>query len=140
MAALIEGSQILFVAHVFYFVRYWVARLKTVLLEKYQIMEEKFRTEARHYEEVQHMIDLDIMKESYIVGMTTTGAARLQPLLQALKPRIGGHSYWHCIIRCKSDCCKNKISETTEWYYLCYILVFSHSSSINVLYQPTYLA
>jgi hypothetical protein len=90
------------------FGRHWIAQLKTVMLEEFQTLEEKFRTEARHYEEVRHMIDLEIMKESYVVGMTTTGAARLQTLLQALKPRIGGHSYRHHI-RYKSGCCWKKI-------------------------------
>jgi hypothetical protein len=35
------------------------------------------------------MNDLDILKESLVVGMTTTGAAKLQSLLQALKAKIG---------------------------------------------------
>jgi hypothetical protein len=45
------------------------------------------------YEEVQQMNDLDILKHSLIVGMTTTGAAKLHSLLQALKPKIGKKRY-----------------------------------------------
>jgi hypothetical protein len=74
--------------------------LRTELLEKFQTLEETFRTETKQYEEVRHMIDLEIMKDSYVVGMTTTGAARLRSLLQALKPRIGRQLYQHHTIRC----------------------------------------
>jgi hypothetical protein len=69
--------------------RYWVARLRNVLLEKLRTQEAQFRLEARMYEEVQQMNDLDILRESLIVGMTTTGAAKFQSLLQALKAKIG---------------------------------------------------
>jgi hypothetical protein len=94
------------------FVRHWIAQLKTVLLEEFQTLEEKFRSQARHYDEARNMVDLEIMKESYVVGMTTTCAARLQTSLQALKPRIGGHTYRHCILL-------EEIFETTELYYSC---------------------
>jgi hypothetical protein len=69
--------------------RYWVDRLRNVLLEKLRTQEARFRLEARMYEEVQQMNDLDILKESLIVGMTTTGAAKFQSLLQAIKAKIG---------------------------------------------------
>jgi hypothetical protein len=69
--------------------RYWVDRLRDVLLEELSRQEAHFRSKARMYEEVQQMNDLDILRESRIVGMTTTGAARCQSLLQALKAKIG---------------------------------------------------
>jgi hypothetical protein len=69
--------------------RYWVDRLRIVLLEKLHRQESQFLLEARKYEEVQQMNDLDILRESLIVGMTTTGAAKCQSLLQALKAKIG---------------------------------------------------
>jgi hypothetical protein len=69
--------------------RYWVDRLRNALLEKLRTQETHFRSEVRMYEEVQQMNDLDILRESLIVGMTTTGAAKLQSLLQALKAKIG---------------------------------------------------
>ena len=68
--------------------RYWVDRLRNVLLEKLRAQEAQFRLEARMYEEVQQMNDLCILRESLIVGMTTTRAAKFQPLLQALKAKI----------------------------------------------------
>jgi hypothetical protein len=69
--------------------RYWVDRLRNILLKELHRQEAHFRSEARMYEEVQQMNDLDILKESLIVGITTTGAAKLQSLLQALKAKIG---------------------------------------------------
>ena len=69
--------------------RYWVDRLRNVLLEKLRTQEAQFCLEARMYEEVQQMNDLDILKESLVVGMTTTGAARFQSLLRAVKAKIG---------------------------------------------------
>jgi len=72
--------------------RYWVDRLRNVLREKLRRQEAQFHSEVRKYEEVQQMNDLDILRESLIVGMTTTGAARLQTLLQAVKAKIGK---WH---------------------------------------------
>jgi hypothetical protein len=69
--------------------RYWVERLRNALLEELRTQEVRFRSEARLYEELQQMNDLDILRDSLIVGMTTTGAARCQSLLQALKAKIG---------------------------------------------------
>jgi len=69
--------------------RYWVDRLRKVLLDKLHRQEAHFRSEARKYEEVQQKNDLDILRESLIVGMTTTGAAKFRSLLQALKAKIG---------------------------------------------------
>ncbi|KAJ9575016.1 hypothetical protein L9F63_007818, partial [Diploptera punctata] len=58
-------------------------------LQKYfKKLEEEFSVDARQYEEVRQAVDLEIMRDSLIVGMTTTGAARLQSLLKALKPKI----------------------------------------------------
>jgi hypothetical protein len=71
------------------FYRYWVGRLRNVLLEELRRQEARFRSEARMYEEVQQMNDVDILRESLVVGMTTTGAAKFQSLLQALKAKIG---------------------------------------------------
>jgi hypothetical protein len=69
--------------------RYWVDRLREVLLEKLHRQEAHFRSEAKKYEEVQQMNDVEILRESLIVGMTTTGAAKFQSSLQALKAKIG---------------------------------------------------
>jgi len=69
--------------------RYWVDILRKVLFEKLRRQEARFRSEVRKYENVQQKSDLRILRESLIVGMTTTGAAKSQSLLQALKAKIG---------------------------------------------------
>jgi hypothetical protein len=69
--------------------RYWVGRLRNVWLEELRSKEAKLRLEARMYEEVQQKNDADILRKSLVVGMTTTGAAKFQSLLQALKAKIG---------------------------------------------------
>jgi hypothetical protein len=69
--------------------RYWVGRLQNVRLEELRSKEAKLRFEARMYEEVQQMNDAHILRESLVVGMTTTGAAKFQSLLQAVKAKIG---------------------------------------------------
>jgi hypothetical protein len=74
--------------------------LKTELLKQFQALEGAYRPEAKQYEEVRQMIDLEVMRDSHVVGMTTTGAARLHTLLQALKPRIGGQLHQHHVVRC----------------------------------------
>nr|CAD7408893.1 unnamed protein product [Timema poppensis] len=69
--------------------RHWIDNLTTCLLNELRQHELEMRLLSKRYEEVRQMGDLEVMKDSLVVGMTTTGAARLQPLLQALKPRIG---------------------------------------------------
>jgi hypothetical protein len=69
--------------------RYWVDRFRNALLEDLCEQEHRLRFEARRYEEVQQINDLEILKDSLLVGITTTGAARLQSLMQALKAKIG---------------------------------------------------
>ncbi|XP_069677368.1 NFX1-type zinc finger-containing protein 1-like [Periplaneta americana] len=67
---------------------YWIDRLRNALLGELRRHETRFRMEARMFEEAQQMNDLEVLKDSLVVGMTTTGAARLQTLLQALKAKI----------------------------------------------------
>ncbi|XP_063233035.1 NFX1-type zinc finger-containing protein 1-like [Bacillus rossius redtenbacheri] len=67
---------------------YWVSNLKRRMLGDLRVLERELRVSAKRYEEVKQIGDLHVMKNALVIGMTTTGAARLQPLLQALKPRI----------------------------------------------------
>jgi hypothetical protein len=69
--------------------RYWVGRLRNVLLKKLRSEEAHFRRTVGRYSGTLLMDDADILRESLIVGMTTTGAAKNQNLLQAVKPKIG---------------------------------------------------
>jgi hypothetical protein len=82
--------------------RYWVYRFRNVLLAELRKLERSFRYEAGMYEEVQQINDLEILRSSQVVGITTTGAARLQSLMQALKAKIGKKS--------NSVSCHNKCS------------------------------
>ncbi|XP_023016144.2 NFX1-type zinc finger-containing protein 1 isoform X1 [Leptinotarsa decemlineata] len=50
----------------------------------YQLYQEKYKI----YTEQRDMEDLKIMKENLVVGLTTTSAARLRPVLEALKSPI----------------------------------------------------
>jgi hypothetical protein len=84
--------------------RYWVDRFRIVLLEELRKLEHNFRCEARMYEEVQQINDLEILKDSLVVGITTTGAARLQSLMQALKAKIGKRSL---NVKCHQNCSKS---------------------------------
>jgi hypothetical protein len=68
---------------------YWLQELRCALLNELTRVDVRFRAECKKYDEVKNTEDLEIMKEALVVGMTTTGAARLQPLLQALRPPIG---------------------------------------------------
>nr|CAD7448951.1 unnamed protein product [Timema bartmani] len=68
--------------------KHWLSLLQAALLEDLIQAGEDFTEETSFYEEVRHMSDLRILRERHVVGMTTTGAARLQPLLQALRPTI----------------------------------------------------
>lgn len=54
-------------------------------LVRYQ---EQHQKTYRRYLEIREINDTDVMKNRLVVGMTTTGAARLQPILRSLKCRI----------------------------------------------------
>nr|CAD7604192.1 unnamed protein product [Timema genevievae] len=68
--------------------KHWLSLLQAELLEELIQAGKDFTENSRFHEEVRNMNDLRILKERFVVGMTTTGAARLQPLLQALRPSI----------------------------------------------------
>ncbi|GLV42804.1 uncharacterized protein CBL_03544 [Carabus blaptoides fortunei] len=63
---------------------FWLSLYRAQLLNDLNVMEEKYRKLHREYEEVKQIEDIRLMKEMYVVGMTTTGAAKFQTLLQAL--------------------------------------------------------
>nr|CAD7200153.1 unnamed protein product [Timema douglasi] len=71
--------------------KHWLSLLEAELLEDLIGSGEDFTENLSFYEEARNMSDLRILREHHVVGMTTTGAARLQPLLQALRPTIGDH-------------------------------------------------
>nr|CAD7575431.1 unnamed protein product [Timema californicum] len=68
--------------------KHWVSNLKQTFQEESTKLGEEFRTNARILDEAKLLDDLEVMKDATVIGMTTTGAARLQPLLQALKCKL----------------------------------------------------
>nr|CAD7410641.1 unnamed protein product [Timema cristinae] len=68
--------------------KHWVSNLKQTFQEEATKLGEEFRTNARILNEAKLLDDLEVMKDATVIGMTTTGAARLQPLLQALKCKL----------------------------------------------------
>ncbi|PSN40870.1 hypothetical protein C0J52_20558 [Blattella germanica] len=68
--------------------RSWLNELREILLKAFRNEEKEFRYYTNQYAETRQLIDLEIMRKCLVVGMTTTGAARLQPLLKLLKPKI----------------------------------------------------
>ncbi len=71
----------------------WISTLRMRIIEELQNVEAKCRNKMAQYEEYKQMEDLCIVKNARVVGMTTTGAARLQILLRELKPAIGKSVY-----------------------------------------------
>lgn len=54
--------------------------------------QEEFAMASKVYEESRMAIDLEILKDTAVIGMTTTGAARLRKLLQSLAHPIGNYN------------------------------------------------
>lgn len=67
----------------------WLSGLQKKLLAEISELETKRRAKMNQHEEYKMFEDLYIMEQSDVVGMTTTGAARLNKLLGLLKPAIG---------------------------------------------------
>lgn len=63
----------------------WVDEYIKLLTEKINKYEAEYRQLYREYEEINIIEDIKIMKRLSVIGMTTTGAARYQTLLQAIK-------------------------------------------------------
>ncbi|XP_065213301.1 NFX1-type zinc finger-containing protein 1-like [Planococcus citri] len=66
----------------------WVSQLKKNFERKLANLEAHYRLLAEQYAELKQLEDFYVVRESLVVGMTTTCAARLQLLLQTLKPAI----------------------------------------------------
>lgn len=62
------------------------------------------------FEEARIITDLQVLKGIKVVGMTTSGAARLRKLLQALAPRIGNFYITITVRILRLHSCSNVIS------------------------------
>ncbi|KAL4220570.1 NFX1-type zinc finger-containing protein 1 [Mactra antiquata] len=68
--------------------RLWVLKYSDHLRSLINEKEDEFDAAAKRYQEALMQEDKEILKNSTIIGMTTTGAAKYQRVLQELKPRI----------------------------------------------------
>lgn len=67
----------------------WLDDYNKSLITNLNKLETCYRQIYREYEEIKAIEDVQLMKSMHVVGMTTTGAARYQTLLQAVKSPIG---------------------------------------------------
>ncbi|CAH0548132.1 unnamed protein product [Brassicogethes aeneus] len=63
----------------------WVQEFRSKLINNKNRLSELYRKNYREYNELRSIEDAQIMKEQLVIGMTTTGAARMNSALQALK-------------------------------------------------------
>ncbi|XP_053404550.1 NFX1-type zinc finger-containing protein 1-like isoform X2 [Mercenaria mercenaria] len=68
--------------------RMWVQKYCDYLMTQIGAKQEEFEAAAGRYREALMQEDKEIMRHSTIIGMTTTGAARYQAILQEIGPRI----------------------------------------------------
>ena len=68
--------------------QYWVKRMIDVYGQVVKGYSDKYASKIKQLEVITTAIDLYILKQATIVGMTTTGAARNAKLIRKLKPRI----------------------------------------------------
>ncbi|XP_072385751.1 NFX1-type zinc finger-containing protein 1-like isoform X2 [Diabrotica undecimpunctata] len=66
----------------------WIYLYERHLLNQKALLGTKFREEYAVYDEMRDIEDTNVMKEALVVGMTTTGAARLNTSLKALRSPI----------------------------------------------------
>lgn len=67
---------------------YWLDLYKSWVGEQLDLLEDTYLKKLKNYEELQIFEDLEFLRTMDVVGITTTGGARLQSVLQALKCRI----------------------------------------------------
>ena len=66
----------------------WLRRLRDNLHAEIRQKQTKYLDLSNEYEELRNIEDLGIMRNSRVVGMTTTCASRSHKLLQQLRPRV----------------------------------------------------
>ncbi|KAK4872846.1 hypothetical protein RN001_014875 [Aquatica leii] len=67
---------------------YWLNLYQQHVRKQLMQLHNYYKTIEEQYNEIRDIFDLQIMKEMSVVGMTTTGAARLQTLIRNLKSPI----------------------------------------------------
>ncbi|KAJ2949110.1 hypothetical protein O0L34_g6049 [Tuta absoluta] len=66
----------------------WANRIAKIVKVKVPALQDAVKVAYDAYEESRMIVDLELLKNMRVVGMTTSGAARLRKLLQALGPPI----------------------------------------------------
>lgn len=67
----------------------WTAKLQVSLAKQLKELERLHCENMKQYDECRLQQDLEVMQKADVVGMTTTGAARLNELLKSLQPAVG---------------------------------------------------
>lgn len=68
--------------------RLWLKKYSDYLFGQIDEKLEEFEAAAKRYREALMQEDKEIMRHSTVIGMTTTGAARYQAIMQEIRPRI----------------------------------------------------
>ncbi len=66
----------------------WVLRYRNDLRSKALASEEEYQDAAERLNEIRRRVDLCVLQQARVVGMTTTGAAKYRQTLQELQPRL----------------------------------------------------
>ncbi|XP_069359382.1 NFX1-type zinc finger-containing protein 1-like [Maniola hyperantus] len=66
----------------------WTNYVANDLREKVQPLQDTLKIASAEYEESRMIVDYELLKNYKVIGMTTSGAARLRKLIQALAPPI----------------------------------------------------
>ena len=67
---------------------FWLKQFRRRLRERTQRMATEYHNAAQRLQEIHRHTDLEVMRRMKVVGMTTTGAARYQNIIQQLAPPI----------------------------------------------------
>lgn len=79
----------------------WTMKLVDLLSKELKELQETHSRSVQQFEECKQKQDLQIMRKADVVGMTTSGAARLNTLLKSLQPAVGKYlMYQLSIIKC----------------------------------------
>lgn len=68
--------------------RHWIQLYQIDIRQKILIHEQNYQDSADHLSELRQRLDLNILREATVIGMTTTGAAKYRRMLQEVAPRI----------------------------------------------------
>uniref|UniRef100_A0A914Z141 DNA2/NAM7 helicase helicase domain-containing protein n=1 Tax=Panagrolaimus superbus TaxID=310955 RepID=A0A914Z141_9BILA len=68
--------------------QYWISESQKARKREISAAEKQYRHTVKLLNEQKTIVDGEIMKYAKVIGMTTTGAAKLQSTLRSIKPRI----------------------------------------------------